>query len=98
MPKRFSSLRAGTCKNAPFPLTPALSLGERENRSPLLECLSAAEFSLRPGRFTAHPNDEVATECFRTFRGRPMRSPLPEGEGKGEGERTSQSGTATFSR
>ena len=68
-----------------FPLTPALSLGERENRAPLPgepNALGRAGVSaLNRGAYCASGNDARLNKdagcCF----------PLPEGEGEGEGER-----------
>jgi cytochrome c peroxidase len=54
-----------------FPLTPALSLGERENRSPHFSETSAVNRS----------ENSLPTKHSRQL------SPLPEGEGQGEGER-----------
>jgi len=54
-----------------FPLTPALSPGERENRPP------------SPGNSC----DGVRRASVRKPRGGRRLSPLPEGEGQGEGKR-----------
>jgi len=65
--------------SAPFPLTPALSRGERENRIP--------SFVL-----TRPPLSSMATETAAEAEGCPNAErlahfpPLPEGEGRGEGE------------
>ena len=59
-----------------FPLTPALSLGEREKPSP------------PPARAmqVASSNDPCGREAFEAAHARRRLSPLPEGEGQGEGE------------
>ncbi len=54
-----------------FPLTPALSPGERENRPP------------SPG----HTRDGVCRASVRETHGERRLSPLPVGEGQGEGKR-----------
>ena len=56
---------------ARFPLTPALSLGEREKRSQFFG-EATAEFS------------SVTHKFYKTIQ---RLFPLPEGEGQGEGER-----------
>jgi len=61
--------------SATFPLTPALSLGEREKRSPSFD-------KSEPGPIPQH---SIPAETRRTA------PPLPEGEGRGEGERTGPS-------
>ena len=61
----------------PFPLTPALSLGEREHSSPPPPTVEFSELSQRGGRRKAL---EYVYDGCRLF-------PLPEGEGQGEGER-----------
>lgn len=63
---------------AGFPLTPALSLGERENRFP-------------PPRKTARWVCPTGLQKKRGFR---LLFPLPEGDGQGEGERAMQLETA----
>jgi len=70
-----------------FPLSPALSLGERENLSPAPGYLGAAGvFPLSVcSRESADAGD--AMRHFRMIRTRGTLSPLPEGEGQGEGER-----------
>ena len=60
-----------------FPLTPALSPGEREHSSPPPPTAEFSELSQRGGRRKAL--EHVYDGC-RLF-------PLPEGEGQGEGER-----------
>ncbi len=57
---------------APFPLTPALSLGERENRIPSHR---------QTRRWICRTAIEI-TEASQ------LLSRLPEGEGQGEGERS----------
>jgi hypothetical protein len=54
-----------------FPLTPALSLGERKNRPP----------------FRVHNQDRVCQASVRKTHSWQMLFPLPEGEGQGEGKR-----------
>jgi hypothetical protein len=61
----------------PFPLTPALSLGERENRSPLLSTSQLPGFSKCGGGRKVFA---LLQDGLRLF-------PLPEGEDQGEGER-----------
>ncbi len=58
-----------------FPLTPALSLGERENRAQ------------SPGKATA----ESSSNATRSSESDQRLSPLPEGEGQGEGKGSVQS-------
>jgi hypothetical protein len=60
-----------------FPLTPALSLGEREKPSPLPTRAKQGGFSNRGGRRKAFEFGRDDRELF----------PLLEGEGQGEGER-----------
>ena len=55
---------------APFPLTPALSLGERGE----------------PGGFTGCRQVHPASPAPDFAGGKPAILPLPEGEGRGEGE------------
>jgi len=69
-----------------FPLTPALSLGERENRRLSLGCSNAIELSPQSDRSVELPNAGAAIGVFETIKRGEMRFPLPEGEGKGEGE------------
>jgi 5-methyltetrahydrofolate--homocysteine methyltransferase len=66
-PREFAELKTNRTL---FPLTPALSLGEREKRSPSL------------GKTTAEssPANAPTTESDQRL------SPLPEGEGQGEGK------------
>jgi hypothetical protein len=61
----------------PFPLTPALSLGERENRSPLLSIFGHQRFSKCGG----------GRRVFALLHNGLRLFPLPVGEGQGEGER-----------
>jgi len=60
---------------AAFPLTPALSLGERVNRSRCLDYSSAGLTKRGIGRTVN------GTNCERRW-----LSPLPKGEGQGEGK------------
>jgi hypothetical protein len=53
-----------------FPLTPALSLGERENRPPSL----------------GHTRDGICKASVRYTHAWGRLFPLPEGEGQGEGK------------
>jgi len=71
---------------ARFPLTPALSLGERENFSPSLCCSNATDFSQPVDRFSEVFNPGVATGIIQRPEDGQTRFPLPEGEGEGEGE------------
>jgi len=71
---------------APFPLTPALSLGERENLSPSLDGLSTARISPPLVCLNEKPDAGDVTETFRIIRDGQLRFPLPKGEGQGEGE------------
>ena len=64
-------------RTLPFPLNPALSLGEREKPSPLPARVMQGEFANRGSRRKAF---EFVRDDSRLF-------PLPEGEGQGEGER-----------
>lgn len=68
---------------AAFPLTPALSPGERENRIPSLALT---------GLVLRSTLQVVATEskCRSTTTGRSNFLPLPKGEGRGEGEERSR--------
>ncbi len=84
---------------AAFPLTPALSLGERENRSPVALVSDALPRS--PDRLNElpprlpvptvrlrRPGDEAGDT--RITRSRESLFPLPWGEGQGEGKATVQ--------
>ncbi len=74
-------IRLGLQSGHPFPLTPTLSLGERENRTqPLGKSKSE-------GCWTVIPKKESLRLLF----------PLPEGEGQGVGEQRAQFGEAEFS-
>jgi len=64
-----------------FPLTPALSLGERENRAQ------------SPGKVTA----ESSSNVIRSSESDQRLSPLPQGEGQGEGKGSVQSPNAPVS-
>jgi hypothetical protein len=63
-------------ENVRFPLTPALSLRERENRHSVFLVISSAGFAKR--------HSGISAERESLF-------PLPQGEGQGEGERRVQS-------
>ena len=63
-----------------LPLTPALSLGEREKRSPLL-------FTSRHHGFS---KCDIRRKVFALLQDGLRLFPLPEGEGQGEGERDFQ--------
>ena len=69
-----------------LPLTPALSLGERENLSPSLDGLSTARISPPLVCLNEKPDAGDVTETFRIIRDGQLRFPLPKGEGQGEGE------------
>ena len=77
-PSSNNSLPRGRCRATAgvlFPLTPALSHWERENRLPLGCALSALrQVTARSG----HPEHRNVREGRKLF-------PLPEGEGQGEG-------------
>ena len=81
---------------ATFPLTPALSLGERENRPPLRgesnALVRAGVLALNRGARGASGSDILPKKDA----GCPF--PLPAGEGQGEGERNpaNQNGRAQF--
>jgi hypothetical protein len=64
-------------QDARFPLTPAVSLGERENRSPS-QGMAAAGFS--------STTNEISMSGQRLF-------PLLRGEGQGEGKTINQNST-----
>src|SRR6185503_15131306 len=85
--------------NAVFPLTPTLSLRERENLRPRIGHSRAPEIVEKRdlSRSTKHPRllrlaTAESIRARRLIRGcrlrqrRPMVLPLPEGEGWGEGE------------
>jgi len=72
--------------NASFPLTPALSLGERENLSPSLDGLSTARISPPRVCLNEEPAAGDDTVALRIIRDCQWRFPLPKGEGQGEGE------------
>ena len=71
-------------RDASCPLTPALSLGERENRS-LITGDSRSSLPLpsvannQDARTCAMPSQQSSLDC--------LQFPLPKGEGQGEGER-----------
>jgi NADH-quinone oxidoreductase subunit F len=69
--KSLANAECGVRSDVAFPLTPTLSPGERENRSPVLEKPEAGDSS----------DDLRANQSGRKL------SPLPGGEGRGEGER-----------
>ena len=82
------SLSGGTSasgySDGSFPLTPALSLGERENHSPSLENPEPLVGSrLNPD---LKPEGGDGTRIAMNDAARASLSPLPGGEGKGEGE------------
>jgi hypothetical protein len=74
-----------------FPLTPALSLGERENRSPVLE--KSDVFPDSPALLGAKHSGGAGILIAMNDATRTSLSPLPRGEGKGEGERRVRSAT-----
>src|SRR5437870_978400 len=77
-----------------FPLSPALSPGERENRPPVLELSEAlaVSFALVP----EPPKRGDEAKRVTISQKRTGRLPLPGGEGRGEGEWGTQTFTATF--
>ncbi len=68
-----------------FPLTPALSPGERENRSQLFDESDAASGS-NDQKIHGEPNPDFCSTDFRETKDTERLSPLPKGEGQGEGE------------
>ena len=64
---------------APFPLTPALSLGEREKRSPVLGPKEAGSASTVSSIKRLKAGD--ITERHRSNGKRRLPFPLPQGEG-----------------
>ena len=72
--------------HALFPLTPALSLGERENPSPVVWRADVAGWF--SGRFCEGPESGDNGTRIRIGTGHRLLFPLPQGEGKGEGEAT----------
>ncbi|MCI0541558.1 MAG: DUF1587 domain-containing protein, partial [Verrucomicrobiales bacterium] len=80
-----SETRAATSiSNAPFPLTPALSRGEREKRTPSLD-----ESGIASDAKSADKTERSALVPHRR-----TVLPLPEGEGRGEGEGRQQTSGA----
>jgi len=75
-----------------FPLTPALSLGEREHRSPRFE-KSEATGGLSASKADKTKRGDEATGAI-VFKDRADALPLPEGEGRGEGEEPGQISTS----
>src|SRR6266511_5356336 len=70
--------------NASFPLTPALSLEERENRSPIVGEANTFDRSVRfPSKEVERGGSEIDVRRNKDASG---LFPLPEGEGKGEGK------------
>jgi hypothetical protein len=74
-----------------FPLTPTLSLGERENSWPALE--KSVELAHSPVLHAAKPAGAAGTLIARNDSRQALLSPLPEGEGWGEGEQRVRSAT-----
>jgi len=70
-----------------FPLTPALSLGERENRSPFLVCPVTTVVSPLVICLNEKPNAGDVTKSLRIIHDGQLQFPLPGGAGKVEGER-----------
>ena len=71
---------------ASFPLTPALSLGERENHLPVH--VLAGAFMQSPTIPSKLPGTGDQTSDSQNVRTRDLLSPLPGGEGQGEGKAT----------
>jgi hypothetical protein len=73
----FDTMNSTGNTTHPFPLTPALSLGEREHLTPLFTDAEPVGFSIHLSRRKAFEFGRHGCWLF----------PLPEGEGQGEGER-----------
>src|SRR5207247_2510859 len=76
--------RAFTSSDITFPLTPALSLGERVNRLPFLGNADIVSHSSAWIFERTKDGDRAGT--VEIAGKRPYEFPLPEGEGQGEGE------------
>jgi hypothetical protein len=74
-----------------FPLTPTLSLGERENSWPCLE--KSVELAHSPVLHAAKPEGAAGTLIARNDSRQALLSPLPEGKSWGEGEQRVRSAT-----
>jgi hypothetical protein len=70
--------------HSPFPLTPALSLGERENGLPVGELPDTPEFSSALLAERRKTGDEAG--AVKDLVARELLFPLPGGEGQGEGK------------
>jgi hypothetical protein len=67
-----------------FPLTPALSLRERENRSPVLKQKRSTSYA--NALSAKRSKDRRSIVCFLRKSEHRLLFPLPPGEGKGEGD------------
>jgi hypothetical protein len=79
-------LEAGEFPVARFPLTPALSLGEREKRSLL--------FSETSSFFYRKTDNGFGSRVHKIYKTIKRLFPLPQGEGQGEGKRAVQYASA----
>ncbi len=81
--------------NASFPLTPALSLEERKNRSPIVGEANTFDRSVRfPSKEVERGGSEIDV---RRNKDASWLFPRPEGEGQGEGEQNVRSPVAISS-
>ena len=75
--------------NAPFPLTPTLSLGERENVLALAGNFHGPRAVTATSSFELKGSGNRAAHLGKSLRIQSL-FPLPAGEGQGEGERGSR--------
>jgi len=74
--------------SALLPLTPALSLRERQNCRQISASFVTRDNGHRRGAKDDGTESVSLTEAPRHFLGRDTLPPLPVGEGRGEGERS----------